>query len=262
MDRFIFYVKEFFGLPVMAWLVLIISVALFVIRRTRKTDEPLRGTAYAASNALFLAACFIEIMHVVSVGSSVWFCDPDKVGWLWTIINFFLLGGIVYNQVFYFLDAMNDVLAGGNTSCDLRLGLYSYAGGLALLILCGFFFEAGIFWALGLLAVMQIIQLVMLFRSYGANLKGAFFGSFVYLLGSIATVVTVLTFVNMLIIVVLGLAVLWLVLKMTNFGSGPSGGKARIDYSDGRSEEAVETGRGIFGERYYRGKESGRTFVS
>jgi hypothetical protein len=40
-----------------------------------------------------------------------------------------------------------------------------------------------------------------------------------------------------------------------------SNGKKTIHYSDGTSEEAEKTGRGILGETYYKGKESGREFV-
>jgi peptidoglycan/LPS O-acetylase OafA/YrhL len=46
-------------------------------------------------------------------------------------------------------------------------------------------------------------------------------------------------------------------------GNGPSKGKkkGRMYYRDGSSEEAEETGRGVLGETYYQGKDSGNTYV-
>ncbi|MDR0756798.1 MAG: hypothetical protein LBF85_03020 [Tannerella sp.] len=261
MDKFIFYMQQFFGHPGMAWFVLTLSVILLVIRLRRKKGEVLRGTTYIVSNTLFLVTCAIEILHVATADSPIWFCTPDRVGWLWAIINFVLLGGIVYNQALYFMDVMSDVFANGDTLCDYRLGIYSYLGGLALLMLFAAFFPAFAFIVIILLAIMQIVQLVMFFRSYGANVKGAFFCSFVYLLGSIGTLVVTMTFVSILIIIILALALLWLILKITGIGSNKPLGKAKIHYSDGTSEEADETGRGVLGERYYRGKDSGDEFV-
>jgi hypothetical protein len=45
------------------------------------------------------------------------------------------------------------------------------------------------------------------------------------------------------------------------YGNGRSGGKATMHYSDGSSEEAEMTGKGVLGETYYKGKDSGNTFI-
>jgi hypothetical protein len=178
-----------------------------------------------------------------------------------TIVNFIILGLIAYNQVLYYMDVIGDVLTNGDTGCDLRVGFYSWAGGLALMFLCALIFAPAVIIVLGILVVVQIVQIIMLFRSYGSNIKGALFCSFVYLLGSIGTVITVGTFVSVLIILLIILAMLWVCSKVFGWGSNSKRKTGRITYKDGTSEEAEQTGRGILGETYWRGKESGKEYT-
>jgi|GEM_PF-6136450 len=257
-------IKNFFRVKVgevaLVWIVLLLSIILFVMRISKKENETRQGASYTISNTLFLTVCAIEIIHFASIEDMIWFCVPDRVGWIWTIVNFFLLGGIVYNQILYFFDVLGDVLTKG-TGCDIRFGLYSWVGSIACALLCGFFFRAGIIWVLLLLCILQLVQSILIFRSFAPNLKGAFFAVFVYLLGTTGTILTALTFISILIIVVVALVFLWLVLKFIDFGSGSKRRKGTAYYSDGTSEEVEETGRGILGERYYKGKDSGNEFV-
>jgi len=210
------------GERAMVWTVLILSVVLFFMRISKKKDEPRQGAVYWISTVLFLTACTLEILYFISVDDFMWICTPGRVGWLWTIINFFLFGGIVYNQILYLFDVMYDVLANGNAGCDLRLGYYSWIGGLVGVLLCGFLFKAGIPVVLIIIGILQIIQAVLIFKSYGKNIKGAFWGIFAYLLGSIGTLAIFVAFLSILILVVVGLAVLWLVLKLTDASKSSS----------------------------------------
>jgi len=274
MDRFIFYAQDYFyrftdfltntfGLSatVMAWIVLLLSVILFFIRKARKEDEPLSGRIYIVSNTLFLVTCFFEIMHAVTADDMIWFCMPDRVGWMATIVNFVLLGLIAYNQILYFMDVIGDVLANGE-GCDIRMGLYSWAGGLALMLLCAMIFAPAVIIVLGLLVAVQIAQIVMFFRSYGSNLKGAFFCSFVYLLGGIGTFITVGTFVSILILVLIAVAFLWVCSKVFGWGSKSKRKTGRVmDKSGHTIEEVEETGRGVLGETYWTGKDSGKEYT-
>lgn len=93
----------------MVFLILGLSVGLFTIRKYR--EEEFIGDKLLITNwILFLAVCIIELIYMSAMGdNAIWFCKPEKVGWLWTIISFFLFGGIVYNQINCFLDALADV---------------------------------------------------------------------------------------------------------------------------------------------------------
>lgn len=241
-------------------IILCLSVILFFMRIFKKKNEPRQGITYIISNTLFLTTCALEILYVISANDAIWFCTPNSVGWLWTIINFLLFAGMIFNQIMYLFDVFEDVFANGNAGCNLKLGIYSWLGAFIGIIICSIFYERGIIWVFVALCVMQLIQSFLIFRSYGKNIKGAFWGVFVYLFCSIATIVTLMIFIFLLIVVVIGIAVIWLILKFSGFGSSSRGGNARISWSDGHSEEAEETGRGILGERYYRGKDTGRTF--
>lgn len=256
-DNIIRFFRYDVGEEVMAWFVLILSIILFLMRIT-KDGVKRQGTSYIVSNTLFLAVCVIEIIHSISIEDLVWFCIPDKVGWLWTIVNFFLLGGIVYNQIMYLKDVIDDVFAKGNVVCDVTLGLFSWVVALVCLVLCGFFFKAGISWVIFILGIMQFIQSILIFRSYGKNIKGAFFAVFVYLLGTIGTVLTLMTFLGILILVIIGIAIVCFFLAVLGNDSG--GKKGRIYYNDGTSEEATVE-KGLMGETYYKGKDSGNEYV-
>ena len=247
-----------------AVLVLILSVVLFLMRVIKKKDEARKGTAYIVSNTLFLTVCGLEILYAVfskTFGNIPWFCSPEEVGWLWTIINFFLLGGVVVNQILYLFDVIGDVFANDNVSCSLKLGYYSWIGGFVCLLPCAFFFQDGVPYVFLLVGLMQIIQSVLIFRSYGKNIKGASWGVSVYLLGTIGTVLVFTTLLVMLIIVVLGALAIWLVLKLMGTDEAGSVKKGRIHYSDGSSEEATGE-KGPLGETYWKGKDSGNTHTT
>ena len=216
--------------------ILVLSIILFFMRIVKEKDEPRRGSAFVISNTLFLIVCILEILYYISFFNSpedpTWFCSPSDVGWWWTIFNFLLFGGIVYNQILYFFDVMSDAFANGNTECDLRLGLYSYVGGFIGALLCSFFYHNGISFVFLVVGTLQIIQSVLIFRSYDKNTRGAFWAAFIYLLGSIGTVVTILTFLKVLIIVAVVVGILWAVLA----GSGSKSSSS----SDSSSSDATE----------------------
>lgn len=255
--------KPIIGERPLAWIILILSVILFFMRIIKDKDETRRGTSYIVSNTLFLTVCALEIIFIISTIDSgmPWFCDPNEVGWLWTIINFFLLGGVVISQILYMFDVFIDVFTNGNAGCDLRLGYFSWIGGFICALLCSWFFEEGLTWVFVVVGIMQVIQSVLIFRSYGNNIKGAFWGVLVYLLGICGTVAVLYVFIVMLIIVLLGIAVLWLVMKLTGVGESSSGKSGRIHYSDGSSEEATGE-KGALGETYWTGKKSGNTHTT
>lgn len=199
-----------------------LGISHILMRVSREKYEPRRGATYTISTILFLIICTLEILYVSSVEDSTWFCSPDRVGWIWTVINFFLFGGIVYNQILYLFDVMGDVFANGKGGCDLKLGVYTWIGGFIVGLLCSFFFKAGLQVVLVVICILQLIQAVLIFKSYGKNIKGAFWGVFVYLLGSIGTVVTLLIFLGILILVAIVAAVLLGILNGKSSGSSSS----------------------------------------
>ena len=223
------YINRVIGEKALTFIILSLSVILLLIRISKEDEsqqdagfgisqilmrislregyKPRRGAAYVMSTILFLITCLFEILYVSSVDDATWFCSPDRVGWIWTIINFFIFGGIVYNQILYLFDVMGDVLANGNAECNLKMGINTWIVGFIVALLCSFFFKRGLPFVLAAVCILQLIQAALIFSSYGRNIKGAFWGAFVYLFGSIGTVVTLMAFLGILIFVVLGLIV-------------------------------------------------------
>lgn len=58
------------------------------------------------------------------------------------------------------------------------------------------------------------------------------------------------------VIIIVGLLVLWMILKATTSSSGNKK-SIRVHYSDGTTEDMVEDGKGICGETYYKGDKGG-----
>jgi hypothetical protein len=92
---------------------------------------------------------------------------PKEVGWLWTIINFFILVAVVINQMQCFRDILTDITIKANVSCNWKWGIYSWIGGIIGLVLCLFFFRVGIVQYIVLaFLIFQVIQTIEIFRKF------------------------------------------------------------------------------------------------
>lgn len=219
------------GEKAMTWCIFLLSIVLFLMRITKEKGQPREGISYIISNTLFLAVCVVEIIYLPATKSSMWFCSPDIVGWMWTVINFFLLAGVVYNQVLYGKGVFEDISAKGNVEINIYFGLFSWGVALIFLVIFGIFYKPAIPWVFGILGILQIIQCILIFIAYGKNWKGASFGVFTYLLGTAGTVAVSSVLIGILIIIVLGLAVLWIAMKILNASSSSSSpGERGIGY--------------------------------
>jgi hypothetical protein len=78
----------------------ILSLLLYIISWLREDELSTNNILYVSNLIIFLLVVIMEIVYIVEMQSStLWFCDPSRVGWLWTIIDFLIFGGIVYNQI-------------------------------------------------------------------------------------------------------------------------------------------------------------------
>ena len=216
------YLKVHFGdkeRPI-AWCIFILSLILFFMRGAKENDQPRQGASYVIYNTLFLIVCVLEIIFALM--DNLWFCDPNEVGWVWTVINFLLFGGILYNQYLCLFDVINDVFANSKARYDLRLGYFSYIAGFVCALICSFFYKEGLPWVCLGLAMMQIIQSILIFIRFGKKVKGAVLCVFIYLLGTIGTAVTSVAFLSLAIIVAVVGFVLWGILNGKSQSSSDS----------------------------------------
>ena len=204
------------------WMVyLIISLsAVLLYMRIRRGDEPLEDGEYWTNCSVFTGLCLAELAYVMMMGSnSIWFCMPDTVGWIWTIVDFLIFGFVVYNQIMCFFNTLQDTEYNSYGSFDKRWGIYSWIGGIVAAIVVGIFWGDKVVFVLGAFAICQLIQIYLIFK--GVVPRGGWLRAFVcltvYLLGSLATVLVLAHFVVLLIIVVIGYIIL------SAIGHGSSG---------------------------------------
>lgn len=128
------------------WMVFVIaglSLILFFMGKAREDDKPLEEGLYGLNIALFLIVSILEIVYVILMGgNAIWFCLPDKVGWIWTIINFILFGCVVANQISCLMETLSDIAAYNADSgwIDIRWGVFSLIGGVIGSIVCAIIF--------------------------------------------------------------------------------------------------------------------------
>ena len=206
------------GVEWMVFAIAGISVILLIIRK-RRGDDPLEGTEYSINWILFLTVSILELVYISLMGSdTIWFCIPDKVGWLWTIIDFIIFGFVVYNQIMCYFNTLVDVEYNSGGGFDKRWGLYSWAGGIITAILSGIFFPTALPFILIAFIICQLIQIVLIFKgtlSYG-GVGNAFLCTAVYLLGSLASILILAHFVVLLIIVLVAYFILSIIGKTSS----------------------------------------------
>ena len=212
---------------VFIYFILSLSVALFIVRKVRKKrgEVPLEGSLHIANWILLLLISLAEIFYILSLGSSAtWFCVPDQMGWTWTSINFVIFGLVVFNQLLSYMNILRDLQYNSYTEFNWNLGLYAWPAFLALAILSSIFFEPGIFIAIVLLALIQIIQIVVIFIKVipKGGVGHAILCSTVYLFGAVAATLVLIHFVILLIIVLFALVVAYFFLGA--LGGSSSGG--------------------------------------
>lgn len=206
----------------MIYVILALSLALLVIRKVRGEDEPLENGLYVCNWVVFLITCLFEIAYVKSMGTNaIWFCIPDRVGWLWTIINFVLFGFVVYNQCMCLFNTLRDVQYNSYASFDWRCGIYSWGISIVAAIVCGIFFQPALVFVGILFLIAQIVQVIIILKKVipSGGWWTAVLCVLVYLAGTVATVAILAHFLVLLIIVLIGLFILSILGKSSSSSS-------------------------------------------
>ena len=208
----------------LVYIILGLSIVLFILRMRRGESTPLEDSEHTINLSLFITVCLLELFYVFSMGAySIWFCTPDKIGWLWTIINFFIFGAVVFNQWMCFFNTLNDVQYNSYATFNWTWGIYTWGICIIGAIICGFFF-AGFLPVVGIgFLVGQSVQTGIIFNKVlpKGGWKHACICTLTYLIGSTATVLIVAHFLILLLIVLIALFLLSLLGK----SSSSSGGK-------------------------------------
>lgn len=192
-----------------------LSVFLLILRRVRKERIPSAGIYLVLFYLTFIIICALEFFYFFrhSFPESIWFCTPDQVGWLWTVINFVLFALVLLNQYSAFGEILVD-LQSHSAAIDYRLGIYSYALGLILLILGSLFFPKLQDIVIPCWLVAQGIQIGIIFYRTWRFPVYAVASVVIYVVGSVATIVLFIHFLPLLVVVFAAL------LALSFFGGG------------------------------------------
>lgn len=155
--------------------------------------------AYVDSKSLFFASYVLwgaaeMFMFYKGGGNSalVWFCDPSDVGWIWTVINFFVAIGVLYCQYFVYQQFVLNLFDGFWKR--LFFGLFIIVG---VILFLSIFEAAGTDWAYVIIltfAFMAYMALLLyICRPYGLGRSLAFtvfaFGLAISFLGMLSTMI-------------------------------------------------------------------------
>lgn len=197
------------------YVILALSIVLFILRK-RRGDDALEDTSHKTNWIIFMTTCILELIYVSGMGSdSIWFCIPDKVGWLWTILNFILFAFVIYNQWMCFFNTLEDVRYNSYAVFDWQWGIYAWGIGIVAAIICSIFFQFLLVFVGIAFIIAQLIQIGIIFKKVlpRRGCKHALICTGTYLIGSVATVIIVAHFMALLIIVLIGLFILSLLGK-------------------------------------------------
>ena len=136
--------------------------------------------------SLGLAAIGVmELIFFFGYNGLPWFCFPDEVGWLWTVVNFFLYGFVLLNQLLLNLQVIREICY--ESGYNLSVGVYSYVVAVILAIIfylvdvdmgeyliCGFLVAQGV----------QVVMNYFIIRTFWR----ASIVSILFLLGSVSLV--------------------------------------------------------------------------
>ena len=135
----------------------------------------------------------------------LWFCFPDEVGWLWTVVNFFLYGFVLLNQLLLNLQVIREICY--ESGYNLSVGVYSYVVAVILAII---FYLADVDMGEYLICGFLVAQGVQIVMNYFIirNFWRASIVSILFLLGSVSLVASSVFFIGVVILLAIGLFIL------------------------------------------------------
>lgn len=178
---------------------------------------------------VLIVLCLLGIVEILfsigceeKSGVNPWFCEPNSTGWLWTIINYFIMVGILAMQYYFYKGYVKrfDFGCFGN----LLFGILMVSVGISLQVT----FKSSEFWFVAPLAV-GVLFLVLLLRVNSLN--RALFHTFFM---TVAFGGLVMAFLQMLGVLLMGGLLILLAMAFLNSSSSSSDKIIVIDAPDGK----------------------------
>ncbi|WP_390553582.1 hypothetical protein [Alistipes indistinctus] len=181
--------------------------------------------------SIFLFISILELIYFLGLGGDAWFCSPEKVGWLWTVINFVLFAGVLYLQ-YYTFGLLTKRLTGRGVFSSFPIGIISGSIGVGLWLWMPDN-QTAVYIALAILSLGQLVQLIINISRYGF-LRG-FFVSILYILCFTALVIGLFYLLKILLIIFLVGCLILGFISSAGASSSSSSGSSNSSSSDSES---------------------------
>lgn len=201
------------------WVVIIVGILLVGVGFANKSGDTSKESMFAQAG-LFLLLSIMELVQFFLVEDPIWFCTPDKVGWVWTIINALLLIFIFFNQVRLFKHTLDLANEHADRDCSWLWGLIGLPVGVGLGI--WLISENYVFWGIVVIALPQIIQLAVLIVATvngGNDWLNLALSLLVYVVGGLAVAVVIIILVWIAIVIIAAYLALTMAGKMLSESS-------------------------------------------
>lgn len=166
-----------------------------------------------AKRGYIISTCYLltfiaEIIYFLTYdGYITWFCSPNEVGWIWTIINFFIFGFVTYYQIIYFIEVVTAVDSLGYRGVNYKLGLYSFPAAIVAFLLSEIFadneYNTLIFIVFLLCQVIQVGMIIYQGVTSKSHPMNIILGVTLYILGYVATTILLINFLILLVLVLI-----------------------------------------------------------
>ena len=136
----------------------------------------------------------MELIFFFGYNGLPWFCFPDEVGWLWTVVNFFCMVLSLLNQLLLNLQVIREICY--ESGYNLSVGVYSYVVAVILAII--FYLvdvDMGEYLICGFL-VAQGVQVVMNYFIIRTFWRAPLLSLFYFFLGSVSLVASSVFFIG------------------------------------------------------------------
>ncbi len=151
----------------------------------------------------FLITCLLELWYLQVTSNPTWFCQPRNVGWLWTIVNFFLFGFFVSMQWHILQEILTVPALHPTHKIFWRIGVIGAVAGLVLMLIFQNAFDSDEADYITLIYQIGFFAYVMyMFMQKKAVLRGLF-AYLIYLVGVSASISITISFTNILMIVLI-----------------------------------------------------------
>ena len=234
------------------WLVYVCLALVFLCAAfcSNVTDEGLKEKAlFYFVSGLFIVLSLLTIFYLYGHVDPLWFVWPDKVGWLWTIINGVLLFAFTINYLFVLMNLLGASNYHGERNCYYMFGLYSQVvtGGLwVVFVLFKSTWADYMLWALIICQILQVALYIINNARVGGDWGNLWFTLVIYFIGLFCSTLIAITILP----AIIAFALLYVFLMATS-GETPYD-KYKEVYTDGKG---LVISNERYGSDYFKGND-------